>query len=62
MNSICKTQISLSCKVARKCAMLHFPSEFAAAYSGSFERNFTDGTVNKHLIEDVCFVVACLFL
>lgn len=58
MNSICKTQISLSCKVACKCVMLHFPSEFAAAYSGSFERNFTDGTMNKHLIENVCFVVS----
>lgn len=62
MSSICKTQISLSCKVACKCAMLHFPAEFAAAYSGSLERNFTDGTMNKHLIENVCFVVSSLFL
>lgn len=50
-------QISRAFKAVSKCVVHHFPSEFAAAYPGSLERNFIDGTMDKHLVVNVCFVV-----
>lgn len=51
-------QISLTFQAVCKCVAHQFPSEFAAAYPGSLERNFIDGTMDKHLVVNVCFVVS----